>query len=181
MIVPYEYPITPKQARVVFIIDDEPMQLQMMKDHLAGKFVLEIHDFTSGEAALKNLHLQPEVVILDYHLQTDGGDAETGVEVLKKIKEKLPLTQVIMLSGQDKIAVSVACMKNGAYDYIVKGESAFARIENIFTNIDEMMDSIYSRKFYKDLSTILISLMVIGGIFTLYSVYAGWAVIDFHF
>jgi len=181
MIVPYEYPITPKQARVVFIIEDDPMQMQMMKDHLSSKYVLEIHEFLTGEEALKNMHLKPEVVVLDYHLDTNGQFEENGVVILQKLLKISPLTQVIMLSGQDKISVSVECMKNGAYDYVVKGESAFARIENIFSNIDELMDSVYSRKFYKDLSTILISVMVAGGLFTLFSVYSGWAVIDFHF
>ncbi len=181
MIVPYEYPITPKQARVVFIIDDDPMQVQMMKDHLNSKFVLEIHDFLSGDEALRNMHLKPEVVILDYHLHTDGKSEENGVDLLKQIKKASPLTQVIMLSGQDKISVSVDCMRNGAYDYVVKGESAFNRIENIFSNIDDLMDSVYSRKFYKDLSSILITVMVLGGLFTMFSVYSGWAVIEFNF
>lgn len=181
MIVPYEYPITPKQARVVFIIEDDPMQLQMMKDHLNAKFVLEIHGFAGGEDALKNMHLRPEVVILDYHLHTDGQTQENGVAILQKIKKASPLTQVIMLSGQDKISVSVECMKHGAYDYVVKGESAFTRIENIFSNIDDLMDSVYSQKFYKDLSTILISVMVAAALFTMFSVYAGWMVVDFNF
>ena len=181
MIVPYEYPITPKQARVVFIIDDDPMQLQMMKDHLSGKFVLEIHNFLSGNEALKNLHLRPEFIILDYHLQVPGKQEENGIDILQKLKKQLPLTQVLMLSGQDKIGVSVDCMKYGAYDYIVKGESAFTRIENIFSNIDDLMDSVYSRKFYRDLSTILIATIVAGTLFLLYSVHAGWATIDFHF
>ena len=181
MIVPYEYPITPKQARVVFIIEDDPMQMQMMKDHLNSKFVLETHVFNSGEAALNKLHLRPEVVILDYHLQIEGKPDENGIDILKEIKNKLPLTQVIMLSGQDKIGVSVDCMKYGAYDYIVKGESAFARIENIFNNVDNLMDSIYSRKFYKDFSTILMVLVISLAVFTWYSVYMGWAKIEFDF
>ena len=181
MIVPYEYPITPKQTRVVFIIEDDPMQLQMMKDHLNSKFVLETHIFNSGEAALSKLHLRPEVVILDYHLKVDGKADENGVDILKQIKDKLPLTQVIMLSGQDKIGVSVDCMKHGAYDYIVKGESAFARIENIFNNVDNLMDSIYSRKFYKDFSTILLVILIVCGVFTWFSIYMGWAQLKFNF
>lgn len=181
MIVPYEYPIVPKQARVVFVIDDDPLQLQMMKDHLNSKFVLEMYEFSSGEAALSKLHLRPEVIILDYHLQAIGKPDENGIDILKQIKSKLPLSQVIMMSGQDKIGVSVDCMKYGAYDYIVKGESAFARIENIFNNVDNLMDSIYSRKFYKDFSTILLVVLIVLAISTWYSVYMGWAKIQFDF
>ena len=43
-----------------------------------------------------------------------------------------------MLSGQDKIEVAVESMKYGAYDYVLKGETAFSRIENIMNNISEL-------------------------------------------
>jgi two-component system, OmpR family, response regulator len=40
-----------------------------------------------------------------------------------------------MLSGQDKIDVAVKTMQYGAFDYIVKGESAFFRAEKVVFNI----------------------------------------------
>ena len=47
----------------------------------------------------------------------------------KKKERNGPL--VIMVSGQDSMDVAVDCMKYGAYDYVVKNESAFLKIQNL--------------------------------------------------
>ena len=44
-----------------------------------------------------------------------------------------------MFSGQDKIEVAVNTMKYGAFDYIVKSESAFHRSENVIFNLIKRM------------------------------------------
>jgi DNA-binding NtrC family response regulator len=82
------------------------------------------------------------------------------VEVLKAIKEKHPDVQVIMISGQDKIDVAVDSMKYGAYDYVVKGETAFSRTENILNNVSELHKMRTINKGYK--RTIVLLSVVIG-------------------
>ena len=164
-----------KQERVIFIVDDDQMQLQMIKDYLDERFEMQLHQYSTGEEALANMHLNPEIVILDYHLMSVNKTAENGVEILKKMKEASPTAQVIMLSGQDKISVAVECMKNGAYDYVVKSESAFMRIENIFNNIGEHMKTMHLLKIYKLGFRILIGAIVIIAIAVFIAVKMGWA------
>jgi len=125
--------------RYLFIVDDEPIQNEMLKDYLDERYLYNVKAYESGEAAMKDMEsICPEIVVLDYHLSGSNRDAMDGVAVLKSIKEKYPETQVIMLSGQDKIEVAVDTMKYGAFDYVVKGESAFARVENIINNASEI-------------------------------------------
>lgn len=124
--------------RHLFIVDDEPIQNEMLKDYLDERYLYKIKAFESGEDAIKDMELRPEIVVLDYHLNSNNPNSMNGVEVLKTIKDIAPETQVIMLSGQDKIDVGVDTMKYGAFDYVVKGESAFARVENIINNASEM-------------------------------------------
>jgi len=126
------------QKRVIFLVDDEPIQNEMLKDYLSERFLYDIKVYDNGEEALQNLNLNPEIVVLDYHLNAHRADAKNGVEILKEIKDKSPDTQVIILSGQDKIEVAVDSIKYGAYDYVVKGETAFSRTENILNNISEL-------------------------------------------
>lgn len=126
------------EKRYMFLIDDEPIQNEMLKDYLNERYLYEIKIFDNGEEALQHMHLQPEIIVLDYHLSAHKPDAKNGVEVLKNIKDKHPETQVIILSGQDKIDVAVDTMRYGAFDYVVKGESAFSRIENIINNASEI-------------------------------------------
>ncbi|MFM7016451.1 MAG: response regulator [Bacteroidota bacterium] len=167
----YENPTMPKQTKVVFIIEDEPLQAEMLKDLVSAKFKLEVHSFGTGEEALKNWHLSPSVVVLDHDLNTVNQSAMNGVEVLKKIKELSPLTQVVMLSGQHSLSVAANAIKFGAFDYIVKGEGAFDRIGSIFQNIDDMMDAIYFRDFYKKMNTVL-SVVLIVIVLTLLTLFA---------
>lgn len=126
------------EKRYMFLIDDEPIQNEMLKDYLNERYLYEIKIFDNGEEAMQQMHLQPEIIVLDYHLSAHKPDAKNGVEVLKAIKDKHPETQVIILSGQDKIDVAVDTMRYGAFDYVVKGESAFSRIENIINNASEI-------------------------------------------
>ncbi len=124
--------------RYIFLVDDEPIQNEMLKDYISERFLYDIKIFDNGEEALANMHLRPEIVVLDYHLSAHKRDAQNGVDILKKIKEGYPETQVIMLSGQDTLQVAIDSMKYGAYDYIVKGETAFSRTENALNNVSEL-------------------------------------------
>lgn len=132
-----------QSEQYVFLVDDEPIQNEMTKDHISTLFRYKIKTFESGEDAIKELHLNPSIVVLDYHLNSHLPNAQNGVDVLKKIKELSPASEVIMLSGQDKIEVAVDSMKFGAYDYVIKGETAFTRIENIFNKINELQRHIH--------------------------------------
>jgi DNA-binding NtrC family response regulator len=75
------------------------------------------------------------VIILDYHLDGIEKDAMNGIETLDKIKAYNPDIPVVMLSSQDKIDVAISCMHHRAFDYVVKSETAFVRLQKIITTI----------------------------------------------
>jgi len=58
-----------------------------------------------------------------------------GIETLDKIKEFNADIPVVMLSSQDKIDVAINCMHHKAFDYVVKSETAFTRLQKIITTI----------------------------------------------
>lgn len=139
-----------QNTQYVFLVDDEPIQNEMLKDYLSEKFEYKIKTYDTGEGAVKDLNLNPAIVVLDYHLNAHLPNAQNGVEVLKSIKSINPATKVIMLSGQDKIEVAVESIKHGAYDYVIKGETAFNRMENIINNIDELSNIKAANKAYRN-------------------------------
>ncbi len=140
---------TDQSTRYIFLVDDEPIQNEMLKDYIGERFPYKIKTFESGEDAIKELSLNPAIAVLDYHLNSHLPNAQNGVEVLKSFKEMSPETQVIMLSGQDKLEVAIDSMKYGAYDYVIKGETAFSRMENILNNINELRSVRESNNTYK--------------------------------
>ena len=135
--------------RYIFLVDDEPIQNEMLKDYISERFKYQIKTYESGESALQDMHLNPEIVVLDFHLNSHLPNAQNGVEVLKRIKEQYPDVQVIMLSGQDKLEVAIDSMKHGAYDYVIKGETAFSRMENVLNNINELSSVRAANQSYK--------------------------------
>ena len=149
-----------QKTQYIFLVDDEPIQNEMLKDYLTELFGYKIKTYDSGEGALKDIQLNPQIVVLDYHLNAHLPEALNGVEVLKMIKEASPSTKVIMLSGQDKIEVAVDSMKFGAYDYVIKGETAFSRMENVINNINELSNIKAANRIYKQVIVFLIILLI---------------------
>ena len=145
-----------QSTQYIFLVDDEPIQNEMLKDYLSDRFSYKIKTYESGEAALKELNsLNPAIMVLDFHLNSHLPDAQNGVDVLKQVKSMNPSTQVIMLSGQDKLEVAVDSMKHGAYDYVIKGETAFSRMQNIFNNINELSGLRHANRSYKNVIAFL--------------------------
>jgi len=58
-----------------------------------------------------------------------------GIETLDKIKAFNPDIPIVMLSSQDKIEVAISCMHHRAFDYVVKSETAFVRLQKIITTL----------------------------------------------
>jgi two-component system OmpR family response regulator len=128
-----------EDVRYMFIIDDDPVQTEMIKDYVGDRYVFDLLTFENGEVAMpKVLELKPEIIILDYHLNSNVPSAKNGIEVLKEIKKVSPTSKVIMFSGQDNINIALESMRNGAYDYIIKGETAFNKIENTVNRLGEV-------------------------------------------
>lgn len=157
-----------QSTQYIFLVDDEPIQNEMLKDHISSRFRYQLKTYENGEDAIRDLNLNPAMIVLDFHLNSHLPNAQNGVEVLKKIKELKPHTEVIMLSGQDKIEVAVDSMKHGAYDYVIKGETAFSRIENILNNVIELHSLREANNTYKKIIT---GLGIAIGVIVIFSLY----------
>jgi len=160
-----------QSSQYMFLVDDEPIQNEMLKDYLSERFKYQIKTYSSGEDMIKDLNLNPAIIVLDFHLNAHLPNAQNGVDVLKKVKELQSTAQVIMLSGQDKLQVAVDSMKYGAYDYVVKGETAFSRMENIINNINELRGYKQANSAFKMVVTGLCVALVIVLIISAYLVH----------
>jgi len=120
---------------LIFLVDDDVLFLKSLEIEFTQNTQSAIETFTTGELCLKKISKNPDIIILDYHLNSIDKNAINGLETLGKIKADWPNIPVIMLSSQDKIEVAVNCMKLQAYDYIVKSETAFIRLQRAITTI----------------------------------------------
>lgn len=123
---------------LVFLVDDDRLFLKSLEHAIKDKQPLvDLRTFQTGEACLQQMKLKPEVVVLDYYLNSSVPYAWNGFTILKQIKKISPKTKVIMLSAQDSLDVAVKCIDNGAFDYISKSETAYIKINNMLSNVIE--------------------------------------------
>ena len=101
----------------ILIIDDEE-KLRSLLTRIISLEGFEVIQAGDGASALKKLEQHEiDVVLCDVKLP-DGN----GVELVKQIKERFPLPEVILLTAYGNIPDGVQAIKNGAFDYITKGD-----------------------------------------------------------
>ncbi len=117
----------------ILIIDDEEKLRSLLSRIVKseGFEVLEASDLKSGFKKLE--HNDIDVVLCDVKLP-DGN----GVDFVQKIKTSFPITEVILLTAFGKIADGVQAMKNGAFDYIVKGDDNDKIIPLLYKALDKV-------------------------------------------
>ena len=121
----------------LFLVDDDAVFLKSLEIEFLQQDTFEIETFATGELCLANLSHNPDVIILDYHLDDINANAMNGIETLDRIKEYDEKIPVIMLSSQDKIDVAISCLHHKAFDYVVKSETAFVRLQKNISTINE--------------------------------------------
>jgi DNA-binding NtrC family response regulator len=100
----------------VLVVDDELDFLETLVNRLI-KRRLEAQGVASGVEALKLLETRSfDVILLD--IKMPGG--MNGIETLREIKWRHPLTEVILLTGHASVETSIDGMKLGAFDYLLK-------------------------------------------------------------
>jgi two-component system, OmpR family, response regulator len=119
----------------IFLVDDDALFLKSLEIEFLQHADFDIETFITGELCVENLSHNPDVIILDYHLDGIDKNAMNGIETLDKIKAYNTDINVVMLSSQDKIDVAINCMHHKAFDYVIKSETAFMRLQKIITII----------------------------------------------
>jgi DNA-binding NtrC family response regulator len=137
----------------LFLVDDDALYLKMLEIELLqnDNFILET--FATGEFCIANLSNKPDVIILDYFLDSLDKNAMNGIQVLDEIKSINPDIPVVMLSSQDKIEVAVNCMHHNAFDYIVKSETAFIRLKKAISTITHIKKTEKALNWYMDVTS----------------------------
>ena len=108
----------------IFVIEDSDVLSFLLKAELENLYKQKgftISKFESGEACQSMLHLNPELVIVDYHLDSKNKNAMNGIEVMEMVRELSPDTDFIMITNDQQTEVFLRAKKYGIHDYIIKG------------------------------------------------------------
>lgn len=135
-----------EKKTLLFLVDDDALFLKALEIDFAQNTEVSVKTFATGDLCLENISQDPDIIILDYNLNSVDSNSINGIETLDRIKSSFPLIPVIMLSSQDKIEVAVNCMIHKAFDYLVKSETSFIRLQKVINTL------LHSRKTEKALN-----------------------------
>ncbi len=103
------------KRHVTLLVDDEPGILKVLGISLADRGY-EVHTAANGEEALAKFEkARPDIVLTD--IKMPGMD---GVQLLRRIKEASPDTEVIMITGHGDMELAIQSLKYEASDFITK-------------------------------------------------------------
>ena len=100
----------------VILVDDEVPFVETMTKRLEKRNLTVLSAY-EGQEALDRLEKNRNVDVVILDVKMPGMD---GIETLKEIKKRNPLTEVIMLTGHATVESAIEGMKRGAYDYLMK-------------------------------------------------------------
>lgn len=122
----------------IFLVDDDILFLKSSEIEFKLHTGHTVETYTSGEECIAYLPHNPDVVILDYYLNSNNKNTMNGIQILDKIKKFNSDIAVVILSGQDKIDIAVNCMHHRALDYVVKSKTAFSHLQKIIATIQKI-------------------------------------------
>jgi two-component system response regulator PilR (NtrC family) len=106
-----------RSAARVLVVDDEPSLRQMVRVLLqrAGHDVVEAGDVTAASDVIASAPVAFDLIVTD--LIMPGG---SGLDVIKRARERSPETQVLVVTAHATVETAVEAMRLGAYGYVEK-------------------------------------------------------------
>ncbi len=121
-----------KEQINIFIVEDDEVYAKTLRGFIVSRFLeANIKIFPVGETSLLKMSIHPDIVIMDYFLNSKFAEAMDGLEIIKHIRSQSPKTNIIVLSSQDKYDVVLKAIKEYNCFYVQKGPQDFTRVEQL--------------------------------------------------
>ena len=123
--------------KLIFIVEDNETYSRSLKTFIRAHFpsINEIKSFAIGEMCVMELERNPNIIIIDYFLNSKYTEANNGFEIIERIKILKPHTNIIVLSSEENLDVLSHTIKQFDCIYILKNHTAFNKIKLTITEI----------------------------------------------
>lgn len=122
-------------AKILIVDDDKAVlkQLKEMAENRGYKVETAVDEDDAGAKIEKEKY---DVVIADMKMKRD----DSGVIVVKRVKEMYPLTQVIVLTAYGNIQNATECMEEGAFSYVEKNPPSGDPYKILFLKVEKALE-----------------------------------------
>lgn len=120
-------------SKLIYIVEDSEIIRELISRSFSKRIDCTVKSFGSGEDMLIDFSEEtPNLIVLDYYLDTDNKNAMNGEEVLIKIQEKNKDIPIFIISGLTDQGKINELMGMGVKGFIDKdSEDVFAKIEEV--------------------------------------------------
>lgn len=151
----------------IFIVDSDPVFRAKLGSSLDGISGAEVFTFYSGEECMRFIGSGPDVLVVDYHLESQFKHVLSGLDLLKIVSREHPNVKVIVLSSFNNHNEDLNAASLGAFDYIPKTEENIFRVENTIVNAFKynlLEDNIkmYRNGLYVTLAFTIVGVLAVG-------------------
>jgi len=109
-------------SKMIFFVDDDKMILNLLEYILQSRHDYQVITFQTGEECLRNLYLEPRLIVLDHILAGPGEEHLNGLETLIEIRKQNSEVPVVILTGQGDDELLSEFMDHGATRYLTKDD-----------------------------------------------------------
>lgn len=118
----------------IFVVEDNEMFAETLRISLE-KMGYVVHTFISGEHMISYWEEDPDIILLDYFIESAHGVAMNGDKILRFIRRISKSLPVIILTSNTDISQATALLKEGAIDFIVKDEELHTNLQKTLTQV----------------------------------------------
>lgn len=162
--------ITGPSKKSIFLIEDNLITRNIVEYLINREFDCTIENYSDSKTAMLAIKSkQPDIIVLDYNLNSQDKSTE-GQGFLKFLKEEKLNIPTVVFSGQENKEVALKMMRVGAVDYISKNSESYledliASLKNISNLLDSKSEIKYFNKKkkhnYMRISLILVFMIVV--------------------
>lgn len=140
---------------LIYIVDENQVYASMVQGYLKSHHYANSRIFTSVEKAITEAEEHPDIVICE-NLYNNLA----GLDFMRRFKQSSIDSTFIFLSSFENVEAVVGVMRNGAYDYIVKGKDSLKKLIKSLRQFKHTINDTQIRKH--ETSTIYMVLIAIA-------------------
>ncbi|MEQ8927433.1 MAG: hypothetical protein RLO81_16550 [Fulvivirga sp.] len=127
---------------LIFVVDDDPWFMQIVNTHLSKVSLKDLaanqqiitKNYATGKSCLNDLHLRPDIILLNYDINNGIRNTLSGKEILDVIINTNPNQKVLIMNNL-KTNVRHAFVEKGLRDYIINDPEAVNELNSIIEEI----------------------------------------------
>jgi len=123
-----------ENTRKIFIIDDDKVMLETLKFQLEEIDNVEIKVFPSAESCFREMKEKPDLVLLDFYLDSENPKNMTGHDALRIFKNRFSDLNILFISREINMELLEMYRKYRSINYILKDLSNIKYLMQIVKN-----------------------------------------------